>query len=94
MKVIIVAAKGKHFSAGHDVRECDHLETQDRYTPIGNSNQHPRPGVEGRMPREEELYTGLSEPLAQSAQGDDRRRSRQVRLGRFAALLAVEYHHR
>ena len=92
--MIIVAAKGKHFSAGHDVRERDQLETQDRYTPIGNSNQHHRPGVEGRMPREEELYTGLSEPLAQSAEGEDRRRSRQVLLGRFAALLALEYHHR
>ena len=44
-----------------DVRERNHLETQDRYTPIGNSNQHHRPGAEGRMSREEELYTGLSE---------------------------------
>jgi len=61
VKVIIVAAKGKHFSAGHDVRERNHHETQDRYTPIGNSNQHHRPGAEGRMSREEELYTGLSE---------------------------------
>ena len=61
VRVIIVAAKGKHFSAGHDVRERNHLETQDRYTPIGNSNQHHRAGAEGRMSREEELYTGLSE---------------------------------
>jgi len=61
VRVIIVAAKGKHFSAGHDVRERDHHATQDRYTPIGNSNQHHRAGAEGRMSREEELYTGLSE---------------------------------
>lgn len=61
VRVIIVAAKGKHFSAGHDVRERNHHETQDRYTPITNSNQHHRSGAEGRMSREEELYTGLSE---------------------------------
>jgi enoyl-CoA hydratase len=61
VKVIIVAAKGKHFSAGHDVRERGHHETQDGYTPITTSWQHHRPGAEGRMSREEELYTGLSE---------------------------------
>ena len=61
VRVIIVAAKGKHFSSGHDVRERDHHDHQDQWKPIGNSNQHRRPGAEGRMSREEELYTGFAE---------------------------------
>jgi enoyl-CoA hydratase len=61
VRVIIMAARGKHFSSGHDVRERDHHDNQERWQPIGNSNQHRRPGAEGRMSREEELYTGFSE---------------------------------
>jgi enoyl-CoA hydratase len=61
VKVIIVAAKGKHFSSGHDVRERDHLANQDRWKQVGTSNQHHRPGAEGRMSREEEIYTGFTE---------------------------------
>ena len=33
-KVIITAANGKHFSSGHDLREREHLETQDKYNPV------------------------------------------------------------
>jgi enoyl-CoA hydratase len=61
IRVIVMAAKGKHFSAGHDTREVDHHDNQDMWKPIGNSNQHRRLGAEGRMSREEELYTGFSE---------------------------------
>lgn len=61
VRVIIMAAKGKHFSSGHDVRERDHHDNQEHWKPIGNSNQHRRAGAEGRMSREEELYTGFSE---------------------------------
>jgi enoyl-CoA hydratase len=61
VKVIILAANGKHFSSGHDVRERDHHDNQERYPPVTNFQQHRRPGAEGRMSREEELYTGFSE---------------------------------
>lgn len=61
VKVIILAANGKHFSSGHDIRERDHHDNQDRYAPVTPFAQHRRPGAEGRMSREEELYTGFSE---------------------------------
>jgi enoyl-CoA hydratase len=61
VRVVILAANGRHFSAGHDVRERDHLANQDRHRPVTNFQQHHRPGAEGRMSREEELYTGLCE---------------------------------
>lgn len=61
VKVIILASNGKHFSSGHDVMERDHHDNQERYAPITPYQQHRRPGAEGRMAREEELYTGFSE---------------------------------
>ena len=61
VRVIILAANGKHFSSGHDIRETDHHDHQDLYAPVTPYQQHRRPGAEGRMSREEELYTGLSE---------------------------------
>jgi enoyl-CoA hydratase len=61
VRVIILAANGKHFSSGHDVRERDHHDNQERFAPVTNFQQHRRAGAEGRMSREEELYTGFSE---------------------------------
>ncbi len=61
VRVIILAANGKHFSSGHDLRERNHHDNQDRYAPVTNFQQHRRPGAEGRMSREEELYTGFAE---------------------------------
>jgi enoyl-CoA hydratase len=61
VRVIILAAAGKHFSSGHDMRERDHHDNHDRYEPVTPCCQPRRAGAEGRMSREEELYTGLSE---------------------------------
>ncbi|HVP84885.1 MAG TPA: enoyl-CoA hydratase [Rhizomicrobium sp.] len=61
VKVIITAANGPHFSSGHDLRERNHLETQDRFKPVTNATGYRRDGAEGRMAREEELYTGFCE---------------------------------
>jgi enoyl-CoA hydratase len=61
VKVIITAANGPHFSSGHDLRERNHLATQDRYEPVTNATGYRRAGAEGRMAREEELYTGFCE---------------------------------
>lgn len=61
VKVIVLASNGKHFSSGHDIRERNHHDNQERYRPVTPFWQHRRAGAEGRMSREEELYTGLSE---------------------------------
>jgi len=61
IKVIITAANGKHFSSGHDLRERDHLETQDKYKPVTNATGYRRDGAEGRQAREEEIYAGFCE---------------------------------
>ncbi|HVY85450.1 MAG TPA: enoyl-CoA hydratase [Caulobacterales bacterium] len=61
VRVIVLAANGKHFSSGHDLLERDHHDNQERHTPVTPFQQHRRPGVEGRMSREEELYTGFCE---------------------------------
>ncbi len=61
VRVIILAANGRHFSSGHDIRERDHHDNQDRFAPVTPFQQHRRPGAEGRMSREEEIYTGFSE---------------------------------
>jgi enoyl-CoA hydratase len=61
VRVIVLAANGKHFSAGHDIRERNHHDNQERFAAVTPFQQHRRPGAEGRMAREEELYTGLCE---------------------------------
>src|SRR5262249_15868104 len=61
IKVIITAANGPHFSSGHDLRERDHLETQDKYAPVTTATGYHRAGAEGRQAREEEIYTGFCE---------------------------------
>ena len=61
IKVIITAANGPHFSSGHDLRERDHLETQDKFEPVTSATGYRRAGAEGRQAREEELYTGFCE---------------------------------
>lgn len=61
IKVIITAAGGKHFSSGHDLRERDHLDTQDKYRPVTTATGYRREGAEGRQAREEEIYTGFCE---------------------------------
>jgi enoyl-CoA hydratase len=61
IKVIVLGANGKHFSSGHDVRERNHHDNQERYPAVTPFQQHRRPGAEGRMSREEEIYTGFTE---------------------------------
>src|SRR4051812_13572095 len=63
IKVIVLAANGKNFSAGHDLsgskdRESTHAE----YPQVGTSSRdlYEEKGAEGRMAKEEEAYTGFS----------------------------------
>jgi enoyl-CoA hydratase len=56
IRVIILAAEGKHFSSGHDLR--DRAPMGD-FTPVSCASGFDRPGAEGWMAVEEELYLGL-----------------------------------
>jgi enoyl-CoA hydratase len=56
VRVIVLAAEGKHFSAGHDLADTsdiDHLPT------IGTQCHFEADGAEGYMAREAEMYVGL-----------------------------------
>jgi len=56
IKVIILGANGKHFSSGHDLRDD---ATFDEFTPVGPVGGFSKPGDEGMMAREEEIYLGF-----------------------------------
>jgi len=56
IKVIILGARGKHFSSGHDLRDPALMGDFDRVGPVAG---FAKPGAEGMMAREEEIYLGL-----------------------------------
>lgn len=61
IRVIILGAQGKHFSAGHDLSEQNiykQMYEQQRVGPLCCFNA---PGIEGHMAREEEIYLGFCE---------------------------------
>lgn len=61
IRVIILAAEGKHFSAGHDLGETDpHSAMRDHGT-VGTMCGFGCAGAEAQMAREEEIYIGFSE---------------------------------
>jgi enoyl-CoA hydratase len=59
--VIVLAAAGPHFSAGHDLREPDPLGAHERFRTVGAAGGFTDPGAAGVMAREEEIYLGFSE---------------------------------
>lgn len=61
IKVIITAANGKNFSSGHDLRERNQRDMQDKFKPVTTAAGYRRNGAEGRQAREEEIYTGFCE---------------------------------
>ena len=61
ISVIILAAKGAHFSSGHDLRESEPIGNLDKYETVGTWCGFGCAGAEGWMAREKELYHGLSE---------------------------------
>jgi enoyl-CoA hydratase len=61
VRVIILAAEGKHFSAGHDLSETDSAEAMKRYRTVGTMCGFGCAGAESQMSREEEIYVGFSE---------------------------------
>src|SRR5882757_4572676 len=61
ISVIVLAAEGPHFSAGHDLREDDRMAAMSRFATVGTCCGFGSPGAEGVMAREEEVYLGFSE---------------------------------
>lgn len=59
--VIVLAANGKHFSAGHDLMEADYAAQMDAHRTVLPVCGFGCAGVEGQMAREEEIYLGFSE---------------------------------
>lgn len=57
VRVIIVAAHGRHFSAGHDLAAGDDWALED--VAVGPGGGYDQPGMEGHWAREEEAYFGL-----------------------------------
>jgi enoyl-CoA hydratase len=56
VRVIVLAADGKHFSSGHDLRDRTDIED---LRPVGTQCHFGEPGAEGYMAREAEMYVGL-----------------------------------
>jgi enoyl-CoA hydratase len=61
ISVIVLAAAGPHFSAGHDLREHDPAQAMRAHRRVGTWAGFDEPGAAGWMAREAELYLGLCE---------------------------------
>jgi enoyl-CoA hydratase len=61
VKVVILAANGPHFSAGHDLGEDDRLANMAEFDPVGLWCGYACAGAEGHMGFEKEVYLGFSE---------------------------------
>lgn len=61
VSVVILAAEGPHFSAGHDMLEPGLKDAMDRHRAVGTWSGFKSPGAEAQMAREKELYLGLCE---------------------------------
>lgn len=76
VKVVILAAKGPHFSAGHDLREQDLPGAESAHKRVGTWSAENWAGAEAYYCREKEVYEGfcrrwrdLSKPTIASVQG-------------------------
>jgi enoyl-CoA hydratase len=61
IRVIILAAEGKHFSAGHDLAEADKDGAMRQHPTVGTMCGFGCAGAEAQMAREEEVYIGFCE---------------------------------
>jgi len=61
VKVIILAANGPHFSAGHDLREQNSHQKMSEFETVGTWCGFTCAGAEAQMAREKEIYIGFSE---------------------------------
>ncbi len=61
IRVIILAANGKHFSSGHDLSERNSYRNMHDHETVGAICGFTCEGAEAQMSREEEIYLGFSE---------------------------------
>ena len=61
IRVIVLAANGKHFSSGHDLAEQNSYENMAEFRTVGTICGFTCAGAERQMSREEEIYIGFSE---------------------------------
>ena len=61
IRVIILAANGKHFSSGHDLSEKNPNKNMHDHDTVGTMCGFTCDGAEAQMSREEEIYQGFSE---------------------------------
>jgi enoyl-CoA hydratase len=65
VRVILLAASGPHFSSGHDIYEADPFvqvaAATEGYRQVGTWSGYGRPGAEGYLHREMEIYAGFCE---------------------------------
>jgi enoyl-CoA hydratase len=61
IKVIVLAANGPHFSAGHDLREQNTYEAMREFRTVGTWCGFTCAGAEAQMAREREIYLGFCE---------------------------------
>lgn len=61
VKVIILGARGPHFSSGHDLRVKDFVAEMAPWDPVGTWCGFTCAGAEGRMGIEKEMFLGLCE---------------------------------
>ncbi len=61
ISVIVLAADGPHFSAGHDLRESPEDSAMGQYPTVGTWCGFGCEGAERQMAREKEIYLGFSE---------------------------------
>ncbi|MEQ8663303.1 MAG: enoyl-CoA hydratase [Gammaproteobacteria bacterium] len=61
VRVIILAANGRHFSSGHDLGEKDWYAAMYDHATVGTMCGFTCAGAEAQMAREEEIYLGFSE---------------------------------
>lgn len=76
VKVVILAAKGPHFSAGHDLREATPQQAERGHKRVGTWSAGNWEGAEAYYCREKEIYEGfcrrwrdLAKPTIASVQG-------------------------
>jgi len=61
VKVILIAANGPHFSAGHDLREADPIGPLHEHKSVTSFGGLSGEGIEPMFGREQEIYLGLCE---------------------------------
>lgn len=94
IRVIILAANGKHFSAGHDLSEKDGHDTLREHDTVAPVCGFGCAGAEAQMAREEGNLSGFLRPLAEHPEADHRGGAGQMHRRRADAGVALRHHHR